>query len=89
MVDINLGLLPKIQAQSKKFSYLINHAKIVETKMKHTKKSEGLEAIQVMTQVMPTVVIVISIYTILGLVICKNISFKNNTFYICLFYSAG
>ena len=83
MVNIKLGLLPKIQAQSKKFSYLINHAKIVETKMKHTKKSEGLEAIQVMTQVMPTVVIVISIHTNLGLVICKNTNSNIIKIFVC------
>ena len=47
MANIKLGLLPKIQAQSKKFSYLINHAKIVGTKINYTIKSEGVEVIQV------------------------------------------
>ena len=62
MVNIKLGLLPKIQIQSKKCSYLINHAKVVETNNNYTIKSEGLEAIQVMmTQVIPTVVIVINV----------------------------
>ena len=85
MVNIKLGLLPKIQAQSKKFPYLINHAKIVETKVKYTIKNEGLEAIQVMmTQVIPAVVIVISVYTNLGLVICK-ISISNMIKIFCCF----
>ena len=41
-MNIKLGLLPKIQAQSKKFSHLVNHATIVETKTTYTIKSEGL-----------------------------------------------
>ena len=55
MVNIKFGLLLKIQAQSKKFSYLINHAKIVGTKTKHTIKNSGIDVrqeiqtIQVMT----------------------------------------
>ena len=82
MVNIKLGLLPKIQAQSKKFPYLINHAKIVETKINYTIKSEGLEYIQVMmTQVIPTVAIVINVYMMqvimkLDLVTCKKSNFK-------------
>ena len=47
MANIKLGLLLKIQAQSKKCSYLINHAKIVGTKINYTIKSEGVEVIQV------------------------------------------
>ena len=73
MVSIKLGLLLKMQAQSKKFSYLINHAKNVETKVNYTIKSEGVEVIQVVVLVL---VLVISIYTKWVLVICKNISSK-------------
>ena len=84
MVYTKLGLLHKIQDQSKKCYYLINHAKNVETKIKR----EG-EGIQVMTpQVVPAVVIVINVYMMqvimmLGLVICKNINLKiiNNNIY--------
>ena len=82
MVNIKLRLLPKIQIQSKRFSYLINHAKVVETKKDYTIKSEGLEAIQVMmTQVIPTVVIVINVYMMQvimkwDLATCKHINFK-------------
>ena len=47
MANIQPGLLLKIQAQSNKFSYLINHANIVGTKINYTMKSEGVEVIQV------------------------------------------
>ena len=51
MVNIVPGL-PKMQAQSKKLSYHINHAKVAETKTSCTIKSAGVEVIQVhVTQV--------------------------------------
>ena len=46
MVNIKPGLLPKIQAQSKKFSYHISHARIVETKIRYTIKNAGVKVIQ-------------------------------------------
>ena len=51
-VNITHGLLPKIQAQSNKLSYNINHANIAETNTICTIKSAGVEVIQVqVTQV--------------------------------------
>ena len=52
MVNITPGLLPKIQAQSKKLSYHINHARVVQTQTRCTIKGAGVEVIQVrVTQV--------------------------------------
>ena len=64
-------------------------------KENYTIKSEGLEAIQVMmTQVIPTVVIVINVYmmqviTKLGLVTCKNISISIHNTYLYFFVLFG